>query len=47
MYYCSIKKLLLILLCFPFLVFSQEEKRLALVIGNENYDKGVLNQQLF
>jgi hypothetical protein len=36
------KKLLLILLCFPFLVFSQNEKRLALIIGNANYDKGVL-----
>ena len=33
------RKLLLILLCFPFLVFSQNEKRLALVIGNANYDK--------
>jgi tetratricopeptide (TPR) repeat protein len=37
------KKLLLILLCFPLLVFSQEEKRLALVIGNANYDKGELD----
>ena len=36
------KKLLLILLCFPLLLFSQEEKRLALVIGNANYDKGEL-----
>ena len=36
------RKLLLILLCFPFLVFSQNEKRLALVIGNANYDKGEL-----
>ena len=36
------KKLLLILLCLPFVVFSQEEKRLALVIGNANYDKGLL-----
>ena len=36
------KKLLLILLCVPLLVFSQEEKRLALVIGNGNYDKGEL-----
>ena len=36
------KKLLLILLCFPLLVFSQHEKRLALVIGNANYDKGEL-----
>ena len=36
------KKLLFILLCFPLLVFSQEEKRLALVIGNANYNKGEL-----
>jgi len=36
------KKLLLILLCFPLLVLSQEDKRLALVIGNANYDKGEL-----
>ena len=33
------KNLLLILLCFPLLLFSQEEKRLALVIGNANYDE--------
>ena len=36
------KKLLLILICLPLLVFSQDEKRLALVIGNANYDKGEL-----
>jgi len=36
------KNLLLILLCFPLLVFSQDEKRLALVIGNANYNKGEL-----
>ena len=36
------KQLLLILLCFPILVFSQTEKRLALVIGNANYEKGEL-----
>ena len=36
------KKLLLISLCFPLLLFSQNEKRLALVIGNANYDKGKL-----
>ena len=36
------KNLLLILLCFPFLVFSQNQKRLALVIGNANYDQGKL-----
>ena len=34
---------LLILLLLPFFLFSQEkEKRLALVIGNANYDKGEL-----
>ena len=34
---------LLILLLFPFFLFSQEkEKRLALVIGNANYEKGAL-----
>ena len=32
------KKLLLILLCLPFLIFSQTEKRLALVIGNSDYE---------
>ena len=33
----------LILLLFPFFLFSQEkEKRLALVIGNANYEKGAL-----
>ena len=37
------KKLLLILLCFPFLVFSQNEKRLALVICNANCDKTSLD----
>ena len=36
------KKILLLLLCFPLLVISQNEKRLALVIGNANYDKGEL-----
>ena len=36
------KKLLLILICLPLLLFSQDEKRLALVIGNANYDLGVL-----
>lgn len=36
------KRLLLILLCLPLLVFSQDEKRLALVIGNANYVKGPL-----
>ena len=36
------KKLLLILLCIPLLVLCQDEKRLALVIGNANYDKGEL-----
>jgi len=34
----------LLIVCFlsTFLFFSQEEKRLALVIGNSNYDKGEL-----
>ena len=37
----SIKLFLLLLL--PFFLFSQEkEKRLALVMGNTNYDKGEL-----
>ena len=36
-------KLLFILLVFyPFIVFSNDEKRLALVIGNANYTKGEL-----
>ena len=30
-------------MCLPLLVFSQHEKRLALVIGNSNYNKGPLN----
>ena len=33
------KKFLIILFCIPFLAFSEGEKRLALVIGNSNYDK--------
>ena len=34
----------LIILLLPLTLFSQtEEKRLALVIGNSNYDKGPLN----
>ena len=34
---------LFLLLLLPFFLFSQEkEKRLALVIGNSNYDKGEL-----
>ena len=34
---------LFLLLLLPFFLFSQEkEKRLALVIGNANYDKGEL-----
>ena len=37
------KKLLSVFLLLPFFLFSQEkEKRLALVIGNANYDKGEL-----
>lgn len=34
--------LILLFFFFPFLVLSQEDKRLALVIGNANYDKGPL-----
>ena len=37
-----IHKKFLILILFPFFLFSQEEKRLALVIGNANYEKGEL-----
>ena len=37
------KKFLIILFCIPFLAFSEGEKRLALVIGNSNYDKGPLD----
>ena len=37
------KKHLIVILCFISLsILSQEEKRLALVIGNGNYDKGAL-----
>ena len=36
------KKLLILLL--PFIIFSQQEKRLALVIGNADYDKGKLKK---
>ena len=37
------KNYLIIILCFISLsILSQEEKRLALVIGNGNYDKGAL-----
>ena len=37
------KKILFIFyLLITFSVYSQEEKRLALVIGNANYDKGAL-----
>ena len=36
------KKLLLMLLVLPLLMVAQTEKRLALVIGNANYDLGVL-----
>ena len=34
--------LILLFFFLPFLVLSQEDKRLALVIGNANYDKGEL-----
>ena len=37
------KIFLLLLITINFSVFSQEEKRLALVIGNANYEKGELN----
>ena len=33
------KKLLLLLLCVPLLLFSQKKKGIALVIGNENYNE--------
>ena len=36
------KKLLFFLLLVHFSLFSQDEKRLALVIGNANYEKGEL-----
>ena len=36
------KRFLIIILCIPLIVFSDDEKRLALVIGNANYDKGPL-----
>ena len=36
------KNLVYFFLLISFFSFSQEEKRLALVIGNANYDKGVL-----
>ena len=32
----------LIFITFSIVLFGQEEKRLALVIGNANYDKGAL-----
>jgi hypothetical protein len=34
--FLSMKNLLFILLYFPFLVLSQDEKRLALVVGNSD-----------
>ena len=37
------KNLLIIFLCFPLIIFSQDQKRLALVIGNSNYDESPLN----
>ena len=36
------KKIISLLVFLPLLVFSQNEKRLALVIGNANYNKGEL-----
>ena len=37
-----VRKLSLLLFLFSISLFSKDEKRLALVIGNANYDKGVL-----
>ena len=37
------KKILIILCFLPILAFSQDDKRLALVIGNSNYEKSPLN----
>ena len=37
------KRFLIILLCIPLIFFAKDETRLALVIGNANYDKGPLN----
>ena len=37
-----VRKLSLLLFLFSISLFSQDEKRLALVIGNANYDKGEL-----
>ena len=39
----KMKKLFIILFCIPLLVFSSDEKRLALVIGNSDYDQAPLN----
>ena len=37
-----VRKFSLLLFLFSISLFSQDEKRLALVIGNSNYDKGEL-----
>ena len=37
------KNFLVILFCIPLLAFSDGDKRLALVIGNSNYEKAPLN----
>ena len=42
--FTQMKKLFIILFCIPLLAFSSDEKRLALVIGNSNYDKAPLNK---
>ena len=36
------KKILIVLFIFPLLLFAQHEKKIALVIGNSNYDLGIL-----
>ena len=37
---------ILIFIIFSIVLFGQEEKRLALVIGNANYDKGALKNPI-
>ena len=37
------KNILILFLFFPLIIFSQDQKRLALVIGNSNYDESPLN----
>tara|TARA_B110000027_G_C16012170_1_gene252467 strand:- start:353 stop:514 length:162 start_codon:yes stop_codon:yes gene_type:complete len=41
------KKIKILFILLPFFLFSQQkEKRLALVIGNANYDKGELKNPI-